>query len=730
MKPFEQQIIERQDNDRLAFEESFREMTGAVMGKGVSRALSEDRYSTDDAIGQVLKFYHVQPKDMPQLPEDDLDINEILEYRMRPYGIMRRTVTLKEQWYRDAAGAMIGVRKDDESVVALIPNTFGNGYHYYDRNTGNRVILNRKTAENIDSEAIAFYKPFPLTKLSIGDLMKYIIQMISFGDIVMLELAMLAVVGVGLLVPWLNNKLFSDVLESGSLRLLVGIGIFMICVAISNTLFTTIKTLMSARISTRLSFAVESATMMRILSLPSSFFRKYSAGELHSRSTQLSGLCNAIVEAVFNTGLSALFSLIYLTQISVYAPSLVVPSLIATFATIAVSLIQTFVQMGVTRKSKLASSKESGITYQLISGIQKIKLAGAEKRAFSRWATAFSKSIQYVYSPPFFLKIAPVITMGISLIATIIMYGVAIKGGVSIAEYYAFNSAYGMVNSAFFALAAIVTGIAGIKPTLEMAQPIMEYEPEVALDREVITELEGKIELNNITFNYEGSEETIIDDLSLSIDPGEYVAIVGKTGCGKSTLVRIMLGFEVPKKGTVYFDNKDIRKLDLRSLRRRIGTVMQNGKLFNGDIYSNITISAPWLTLDDAWEAAEISRIADDIREMPMEMRTVISEGQGGISGGQRQRLLIARAIAPKPNVLIFDEATSALDNITQKAISAALNDMKCTRIVIAHRLSTIKRCDRIIMIDKGKIVEEGTYEQLQSRNGLFAEMVARQQVE
>ena len=730
MKPFEQQIIERQDNDQAAFEESFREMTGAVMGKGVSRALSEDRYSTDDAIGQVLKFYRVQPKDMPQLPEDDLDINEILEYRMRPYGIMRRTVTLKEKWYRDAAGAMIGVRKDDESVVALIPNTFGNGYHYYDRNTGNRVVLNSKTAENIDSEAIAFYKPFPLTKLSIGDLLKYILQMIYFGDIVMLELAMLAVVGVGLLVPWLNNKLFSDVLESGSLRMLVGIGIFMICVAISNTLFTTIRTLMSARISTRLSFAVESATMMRILSLPSSFFRQFSAGELHSRATQLSGLCNSIVDAIFNTGLSALFSLIYLSQIFVYAPSLVVPSLIATFATILVSLIQTFVQMGVTRKAKLASSKESGLTYQLISGMQKIKLAGAEKRAFSKWAGAFSKSIQYVYSPPFFLKISSVIILAISLISTIVMYGVAIKGGVSIAEYYAFNSAYGMVNSAFFALAAIVTGIAGIKPTLEMAQPIMEYKPEVQLDREVITELEGKIELNNITFNYEDSEETIIDDLSLSINPGEYVAIVGKTGCGKSTLVRIMLGFEVPKKGTVYFDDKDIRKLDLRSLRRRIGTVMQNGKLFNGDIYSNITISAPWLTLDDAWEAAEISRIADDIREMPMEMHTVISEGQGGISGGQRQRLLIARAIAPKPSVLIFDEATSALDNITQKAISNALDDMKCTRIVIAHRLSTIKQCDRIIMIDKGKIVEEGTYEELQERNGLFAEMVARQQVE
>ena len=222
----------------------------------------------------------------------------------------------------------------------------------------------------------------------------------------------------------------------------------------------------------------------------------------------------------------------------------------------------------------------------------------------------------------------------------------------------------------------------------------------------------------------------ILDNLSLKIRPGQYVAIVGKTGCGKSTHMRLLLGFEHTKKGAIYYDGRDLEKIDLRSLRRRIGVVMQNGKLFQGDIYSNIVISAPWLGRKEAWEAAELAGIADDIRNMPMGMDTVISEGSGGISGGQRQRLMIARAIAPKPKILMFDEATSALDTLTQKKISESLNSLKCTRIVIAHRLSTIKQCDRILVLDKGKIIEDGKYDELIAKNGFFAELVARQRLD
>ena len=307
------------------------------------------------------------------------------------------------------------------------------------------------------------------------------------------------------------------------------------------------------------------------------------------------------------------------------------------------------------------------------------------------------------------------------------MYAGAVKSGVTVAEFYAFSTAYGMVNTAFLALASVAAGIADIRPVLEVARPILEAEPEISADKHVVTKLSGSIELNNVTFRYRDDMPPVLDDLSLRIRPGQYVAVVGKTGCGKSTLMRLLLGFETPQKGAVYYDGHDLSTIDLKSLRRRIGTVMQDGKVFTGDIYSNIVICAPWLTHDDAWEAAETAGLADDIRAMPMGMNTLLSEGQGGISGGQRQRLLIARAVAPKPKILMFDEATSALDNITQKQVSDALDKMKCTRIVIAHRLSTIRQCDRILVLDQGKIAEDGTYEELIAKNGVFAELVARQ---
>lgn len=370
------------------------------------------------------------------------------------------------------------------------------------------------------------------------------------------------------------------------------------------------------------------------------------------------------------------------------------------------------------------------MTYALITGIQKIKLAGAEKRAFARWGNLYAQSAKMTYDPPMFLKLNSVISLAISLTGTLVMYYMSVRAGLSVADYYAFNTAYGMVSGAFLSLAGIALSAAQIRPILTMVQPFFDAVPEVSDGKQVIERLSGGIELNNVSFRYNENMPLILDDLSLKIRPGQYVAIVGRTGCGKSTLLRLLLGFERPQKGAIYYDGKDLERIDLRSLRRRIGVVMQNGKLFQGDIYSNIVISAPWLSQQDAWEAAELTGIAEDIRRMPMGMNTVISEGSGGISGGQRQRLMIARAIAPKPKILMFDEATSALDNITQKKVSESLDRLKCTRIVIAHRLSTIRQCDRILVLDQGKIVEDGTYDELIASDGFFAELVARQRLD
>ncbi|MCR5486261.1 MAG: NHLP bacteriocin export ABC transporter permease/ATPase subunit [Lachnospiraceae bacterium] len=723
---FDEQIKLRKQADREIFEDSFLEIAGAVMGKKLSAALNDRTKQAKDAIDEILKYYHVKSQEIPDGMED---INDVLEFLLRPYGIMRRSVDLDPGWEKDAAFAMMGTRTDDGSVVALIPDPIY-GYTFYDSASGKRLRVTKQNEGMIDREALAFYKPFPMKKIGVPGLLKYIWENISVSDVVFFVLILAIVTLVGTLLPRINKLLFSVVVKSESMQVLFAVASYLICVIIGTQLFTAAKNLLMTKITTKLDVSVEAATMMRILSLPASFFKDYGSGELSSRSQHIKSLVQQILDMGFTTGLTSVFSLIYIGQIFVFAPALVVPSVIITLITVAVSIISALMQMGISRRLMEIESKEQGMGYALISGIQKIKLAGAEKRAFARWGRLYSREAELLYSPPLFIKINSVITTAVSLIGTLVLYYVAVVNGVQVADYFAFNSAYGMVSAAFLSLAGVALELAQIKPTLEMAKPILEAVPEIAEDKQVVEKLSGGIELSNITFRYKENMPPVLNNLSLKIRPGQYVAIVGKTGCGKSTLMRIMLGFETPQKGAVYYDGKDLSRIDLKSLRRKIGTVIQNGKLFNGDIFSNIVISAPWLTLDDAWEAAEMAGMAEDIRDMPMGMFTMISEGQGGISGGQKQRLMIARAVAPKPRILMFDEATSALDNLTQKKVSDSLDALKCTRIVIAHRLSTIRNCNRIIVMDGGRIIEDGTYDELIAKNGFFAELVKRQRID
>lgn len=723
---FDGQIRQRKQNDNEVFEDTFTKMARAVAGGKITAALNDSSEQSQNAMEEILNYYHVKSREIPESIKDN---NDRLEYLMRPYGIMRRSVHLSTGWYKDAIGAMLGTKKKDGSIVALIPAGLS-GYSYFDADSGKHVRIGRKNEDLFETEAVAFYKPFPLKKIGIPDLMRYILDTLSAADFVLMFMATITVTLLGMVAPRLNNMLFSDVIESGSMRLLAAITVFMVCTSVSSMMISGVKSLINGRISTKMNLAVESATMMRILSLPADFFKQYSSGELSSRAQYIGSLCQMLVSMILSTGLTAVFSLVYVTQIFTYAPALVVPALMVIAATIVFSVLSMLLQMKISKKQMELGAKESGMTYAMISGIQKIKLSGAEKRAFARWGNLYAKSAELTYNPPAFLKINSVISTAISLIGTYVMYYAAIESHISVADYYAFNVAYGMVSGAFMSLVSIALSVANIKPVLDMAKPVLEAVPEIAEGKQVLTRISGGIELNNVSFRYNEHMPLVLDNLTLKIRPGQYVAVVGATGCGKSTLMRLMLGFEKPQKGAVYFDGKDISTVDLKSLRQKIGVVLQDGKLFQGDIFSNITISAPHLSMDEAWEAAELAGIAEDIRNMPMGMFTIISEGSGGVSGGQRQRLMIARAVAPKPRILMFDEATSALDNLTQKKVSESLDKLKCTRIVIAHRLSTIKQCDRIIVLDKGKIVEDGKYEELIALNGFFAELVAKQRLD
>lgn len=723
---FDEQIKQRKKNDEDLFVEAFACMADAVLGSKMSAAFSNDEAKAQGAIEEILKYYHIKSR---EVPDSVRGLNDRLEYLLRPNGIMRRNINLTKAWYKDSIGAVLGTYKDNGTVVAFIPKGLS-GYVYFDVPTGKWVKLTKKNEDLFEDEGICFYKPFPLGKLTIRSLLRYIIGTLSAADILLLALATLVTTAIGLLGPKLNNLLMGTVVQSKDYQLLIGITVFMISVSVSTMLIESVKSLLMARIETKMSLSVEAATMMRILSLPADFFKKYSSGDLSSRAQYIQALCSMIISTVLSTGLSSIFSLMYVSQIFAYAPALVVPALGIIFTTILFSLITTFAQMKYTKKRMELSAQENGMSYAMITGMQKIKLSGAEKRMFARWSKLYSEQLRVSYNPPLFLRANRAFSAIISMGGMILMYAMAVQTQVSVADYYAFNTAYGLVSGAFLSLAGLATTIAQFKPTIEMVKPIMDAIPEVSEGKLVIERLSGGVELSNVSFRYNESMPNVLDNLSLKIRPGQYVAIVGSTGCGKSTLMRIMLGFEKPQKGAVYYDGKDLAAIDLKSLRRKIGVVIQNGKLFQGDIFANITISAPQLSMDDAWAAAEMAGIAEDIRRMPMGMHTLISEGSGSISGGQRQRLMIARAIAPRPKILMFDEATSALDNITQKIVSESLEKLKCTRIVIAHRLSTIKECDRIIYLEKGKIVEDGSYDDLIALKGKFAGLVERQRLD
>ena len=716
---FTEQIRQRTENDQNVLEDSFFRMASVVMDKWDANRLEDERLIAKEAIDDILKFYHQKPV---EIPDTIRDVNDQLEYVLRPTGLMTREVELEEGWQNDAYGPMLGYLKEAGTAVALLPGTIY-GYYFKDPATGKRTRITRKTARLFSREALCFYQPLPMKKLGIPDLLKYMKNSITHGDLAVIVLATLAVQLVGMIEPRVYSLVTGKILQGHK-------GVFLLTSAFAAQLIGLVRSLLMQRINTKTSQAVQASVMMRILSLPVSFFRRYSSGELSSRAGSVNSLCSMMLNNILSIGLSSLLSLLYVAQIFSFAPALVWPSLLIILATVVMSLAVSFVQIGISRKRMKLSAEEQGMSYAVMNGIQKIRLSGSEKRVFARWGRLYAKGAQLEYNPPLFLKINTVITTAISLIGTIVLYYLAIQTNVGVSQYYAFTAAYGRVMGAFSALAGIAVSVASIRPVLEMAEPILKAEPELAADKQPVDRVTGHIEMSHVSFRYEENTPYVLNDLSLDIKAGEYVAIVGRTGCGKSTLVRLLLGFEKPEKGGIFYDRHDLNSIDPRSLRKHIGVVIQNGQLFQGDIFSNITISAPDLTLDEAWEAAEMAGIAQDIRDMPMGMQTLISEGQGGISGGQKQRLMIARAVAPKPSILIFDEATSALDNKTQKQVSGALDKLNCTRIVIAHRLSTIRNCDRILVMDKGTIIEEGTYDDLIAQNGHFAELVARQRLD
>jgi len=711
-------------NDAME-DRAYMQLARSVANPKQRASFADDESQVEKAAKTCLRYLKAEPG---AVPDGVSDPDERLDWLCRPSSTMRRSVHLGQRWYRQTYGAMLA-HLDTGEAIALLPRGLA-GYYYLDPSTGCKVKVTNRVAQHISEEALLFYKPLPAKPLTIRDFVSFIFGLFDRHDYATVIAAALIVTLVGLAPAWANKIAFGLVAPSGQFGLIGPVAALLLGATVCSVLTTICRNLVTASMTSKAEVVTEAAIFSRVLSLPATFFKRFSSGNLANRISGVYVLVQKMITAVFGSGLTSLFALIYVVQIAAFAPALAVPALLVVAAQAVLTVSITYATIGYEKKTKKANARLSGVVTALLNGVPKIKLAGAEKRAFARWAKSFSEYTELAYNRPTALRALPALVAFTALLGNVLIYCLAAETGVSVADFMAFNAAYGQVSVALTDFAAIAGQTAEVKPLLELIAPILETAPEADEDKPSVESLNGSIEVSNVSFSYGEDGPTILRDLSFSVRPGEYVALVGKSGCGKSTILRLLLGFETPDSGSIFYGPYDVQSVDLRSLRQQIGTVLQDGKLFMGDMASNITLSTPGATIDDAWAAAEVAGIADDIRKMPQGMQTLVSEGSGGVSGGQRQRLLIARAVCGGRRILLLDEATSALDNKTQKHVSDSLDALACTRLVVAHRLSTIRHCDRILVVDGGRIAEEGTYDELLAKGGLFTELVKRQMLD
>ncbi len=711
--------IQRALLDDAMLDAAYRELASTVTGNAGLRTARSEHAQTADAVSEILAFFHCKT----EIPEGV----EPVDYVTETLNISCRTVFLEGEWYRDAIGPYLG-RTTDGQTVAILPRR--NHYEYYDKNAGKRVRVNRETAANLEAEAQYFYLPLPAGKLTLRDLYRYMLKSLTAWDYAQLIGATALASVLAMTLPAMTQMVFSGLIPSGQLNLVLPILFLLVFSVTSTHLVNVLRTLAVGVVNIRAGASLQSAAMARVMSMPAGFFKQHASGEVAAQLNSIDNLTAATVKAVFSSGLTGLFSLIYIAQISAFAPALTVPAVIVLVLKTALSLACVIIGVKRTNVRMKKQASLSGRMLTIINGIQKIRLSGAEKRIFAKWANEYKDVADLTYRQPKLLLYRQALMGLISLIGLVVIYYAAASSNVSAANYMAFSSAYGLVSGAFTALVGIVSILTEFGPMLNMMKPILETEPEIEPGKLIPEQLSGKISVSHVSFRYNKDGPMLLDDVTLDIAPGEYLAIVGATGCGKSTLMRLMLGFEKPEQGAIYYDDHDMKSLSLRGLRRKIGTVLQNGQLMQGSIFANLSIVKPDMTEAEAWEALEKAGLAEDVRRMPMKLQTMLGENGAGISGGQRQRLLIARAMVGNPSVVFMDEATSALDNVAQAHAVRSLDALNCTRVVIAHRLSTIQNCSRIVVLDGGRIVEDGTYDELLAMNGRFARLVERQRLD
>ncbi|SFG13201.1 ATP-binding cassette, subfamily C [Desulfotomaculum arcticum] len=640
-----------------------------------------------------------------------------------------RQVALKGDWYKRDNGPLLAYLEEDNRPVALLPLSTTQ-YRLHDPANKAVIPVNDQIAARVKPFAVAFYRPFPKKELNLRNVLTFGLESCWKRDLAMVVLMGLLGGLLGMVIPIATGIVFDTIIPGGEKAQLLQIAFFLVAGALAGLLFQLTRSLAMLRLEGRMEGAIQAAVWDRLLSLPTPFFKEYTSGELAMRAMGISQIRRMLSGVVITTIISSLFSFFNFGLLFYYDSRLAGVATILIAVAVAVTAFFQFSQMRYQRQSVDKSNKIAGLILQLIGSVAKLRVAGAEKRAFYLWSKEFTglrkvtfKSRTISNRLATFDSVFPIIT---SMVIFYILVSVQ-HNTMGAGKFVAFNSALTSFMTAIIALFQALTSIIVIIPLYERVRPILQTLPEYDDSKSDPGELTGSIEVSHVSFRYKQEAPLVLEDVSLQVQAGEYIGIVGTSGSGKSTLFRILLGFEKPESGQVYYNGQALEKVDIRSVRRQLGVVLQNGQLMSGGIFTNIVGANIHLTMDDAWEAARMAGLDQDIKAMPMGMHTVVSEGASTLSGGQRQRLLIARAIVNRPKIVFFDEATSALDNRTQAIVSESLDQLRATRIVIAHRLSTVVNCDRIVVMDKGKVVENGTYAQLMEQGGMFAELAKRQ---
>lgn len=649
----------------------------------------------------------------------------IEHFALQANASLRRVALSGECWWREDAGPLLAFRQDG-TPIALLPA--GNrGYFMADAANGTRVRLDKEAAAGLADTAFMFFRNFPHRPIGMLDLMRFSLSGTAP------DLRRIVAIGalgglLGLFTPFATGLLVDSVIPNGQRNELLQLVLLLLTVIIGISAFELTRSIAMLRVNARMGNAAQAAIIDRLIHLPAAFFRDYSAGDLAQRAFGIDAILQLLTtttQAALLGWIFGLFSYVYLFFINLQL-ALLATVLVAT--TLALTTALNLWRLKMERRMFKIQGNIASRVFQILGGIAKIRSSGAEKRAFSLWAGNFSAQKKLDLRGRSIGNVLMVFDAGFVVLSSLLLFGAVafFMPQISTGDFLSFNTALAQFLVATSAMTSALTASLNVIPLYERAKPILDTLPEVNEAQNAPGELSGAINIDHVIFRYTPDGAAILNDVSINIKPGEFVAFVGPSGSGKSTLFRLLLGFEKPESGAIYYDAQDLDGLDVGAVRRQLGVVLQNGKLMPGDIFTNIVGSSS-LTLDDAWEAARIAGLEDDIKSMPMGMHTVIAEGAGTISGGQKQRLMIARAIVKKPRILLFDEATSALDNRTQATVAQSIEHLNATRIVIAHRLSTVLKADRIFVIDAGRVVESGNYDELMKQNGAFAQLAKRQ---